>query len=558
MEIVYALLAVIPILVTIVLMTKFNMPAKKVMPISWGIAVILAGSVWKMDFQWLSGATVFGFLSAFNILIIVFGAILMMNTLKNSGAIKSINKGFHGITTDRRIQVIIIAWLFAAFIEGAAGFGTPAALAAPLLVALGFPPLAAAMVALIGNSTPVSFGAVGTPINAYANLVPAETLAGAELTAAEFVKNVGVWSAIPHAIVGTFLPLLALCMLTKFFGEEKSIKPALKAAPFAIFAGLSFTVPYLFVATVFGQELPSLVGAGVGMVLVLLAVKAGFLVPKDSWDFPAKENWESDWGSPADEDAKSTKDEKVMPLWLAWLPYGLILSILVITRLPATGLSTLLRGEAFTIGWNNVLGTSLNYSLQYLWSPGILPFTLVAILTIFLHGMKGEAVKTAWGNSIKQVIPAAIALGFAVALVQVMIQSANNTAGIDGMMLAMSNATASIFSGAWPLFSPFIGILGSFMSGSNTTSNVLFGSFQYGVAESLGISRTIILGLQAVGGAIGNMVCVHNVVAACTTVGILGVEGKIIRRNVIPAAIYAILVGIVGFLAIYVFATGVF
>lgn len=550
-----ALLALIPILVTVVLMTKFNMPAKKVMPISWAIAVILAASVWKMNFQWLTGATVFGFLSAFNILIIVFGAILMMNTLKNSGAIRSINKGFHGITTDRRIQVIIIAWLFGAFIEGAAGFGTPAALAAPLLVALGFPPLAAAMVALIGNSTPVSFGAVGTPINAYNNMVSAETLAGANLTGAEFLQGAGVWSAIPHAIVGTFLPLIALCMLTKFFGEEKSIKPALKAAPFAIFSGLAFTVPYLFVAIVFGHELPSLVGAGTGMILVLLAVKSGFLVPKDAWDFPASTKWESDWGKPAEIE---NTDEAVMPLWKAWLPYALILATLVITRLPAFGLPTLLRKPEFTIFWREIFGTNINYSLQYLWSPGLVPFTLVAILTIFIHGMKGEQVKAAWGNSIKQVIPAAIALGFAVALVQVMIQSANNTAGHPGMMLAMSEATANIFQGAWPLVSPFIGILGSFMSGSNTTSNILFGSFQYGVAENLEISRTVVLGLQAVGGAVGNMVCVHNVVAACTTVGILGVEGKIIRRNMIPASIYAIAVGIIGFIVIYVLGVSVF
>ncbi len=108
------------------------------------------------------------------------------------------------------------------------------------------------------------------------------------------------------------------------------------------------------------------------------------------------------------------------------------------------------------------------------------------------------------------------------------------------------------------MFSPFIGILGAFMSGSNTTSNILFGSFQYGVAENLEISRTVVLGLQAVGGAIGNMICVHNVVAACTTVGILGVEGKIIRRNVIPAFLYAILVGILGMIVIYVISPAIF
>ena len=157
-------MASVPILFTIVMMVGLNWPAKRVMPIAWVIALTLAAFVWRVPAQWLAGNTVSGALNALNILIIVFGAILLMNTLKASGAIMAINRTFYGISPDPRIQAIIVAFLFVSFLEGAAGFGTPAALAGPLLVSLGFPPLAAVILALIGDSTAVSFGAVGTPI----------------------------------------------------------------------------------------------------------------------------------------------------------------------------------------------------------------------------------------------------------------------------------------------------------------------------------------------------------------------------------------------------------
>ncbi|MEE8441536.1 MAG: L-lactate permease [Spirochaetia bacterium] len=149
-----ALLASIPILLTIALMVGFNWPAKRVMPIAWIVAFAIAALFWQVPARWLAGATVSGLLSVFNIMLIVFGAILLMNTLKHSGAISAINRTFHRISPDRRIQAIVVAFLFVSFIEGAAGFGTPAALATPLLVSL----------TLVGDSTAVSFGAVGTPV----------------------------------------------------------------------------------------------------------------------------------------------------------------------------------------------------------------------------------------------------------------------------------------------------------------------------------------------------------------------------------------------------------
>ena len=557
-----ALFASLPILLVVILMAGFNWPAKRVMPLGWLLAVLLAAFVWKMPLQWPAGATVSGALDAFNILIIVFGAILLMNTLKNSGAIRAIKGTFYNISPDRRVQAIIIAFLFGAFIEGAAGFGTPAALAGPLLVSLGFPPLAAAMLALVGNSTPVSFGAVGTPILGGAAKVlnspsVVETLNQYGWTFDVFVHQLGVYTALIHAVVGLFLPLLIVLMLTKLFGEKKSFKEGFAVAPFALFAGLCFVVPYLLIAILIGPELPSLLGALIALVIVIPATKSGFLQPKTPWDFPARKSWGSDWVGTVEPGALK-EDTPQMGTILAWLPYVLVALILVVTRIPALGIKQILTSPAVTIAWKGILGTKLAYSLQALYLPGTVPFMLVAILTIFMHKMNKTTVNATWADSLKQMVPATIALVGAVAMVSIMKNSGNNASGSLDMLKTLSTAAAAALSSAWVFVAPFIGILGAFMAGSNTVSNILFSSFQYEVATSAALSRVIIVVLQIVGGAIGNMICVHNVVAASTTVGVLGQEGKIIRINLIPAVIYAILAGIVGLIIMTVFSVGLF
>ena len=550
------LLASIPILFTIVMMVGFNWSAKRVMPIAWIIALLLAAFVWRVPAQWLAAETISGALNALNILIIVFGAILLMNTLKNSGAIREINRTFYGISPDPRIQAVIIAFLFVSFLEGAAGFGTPAALAAPLLVSLGFPPLAAVILALIGDSTAVSFGAVGTPIiGGVARVLDSpgvrESLESAGSTWEGFVQSVGVWSAIPHVIIGTFLPLGILMVMSKVFGKDKSFKGAFEAAPFAIFAGLAFTIPYLLLAVLIGPELPSLLGALIAIAIVVPAARAGFLVPKTTWEFPERSEWQTAWMGNADVEVDSSESSGLSSA-MAWLPYILVALLLVITRIPQLGIKALITSPAVTISWPKILGTDLGYRLQLLYLPGTVPFVLVALITIALHRMPTTAVRETWSKSLKQILPAAIALVFALGMVNVMRFSGNNTSGQPDMLQVLSSAAAGAFSSVWAMVAPFLGILGAFMTGSNTVSNILFSAFQYEVAAAADISRSVIVGLQVIGGAVGNMICVHNVVAASTIVGVLGSEGRIIRTNIVPATVYAIGVGIVGTVVIAV------
>ncbi|OPL08517.1 MAG: lactate permease [delta proteobacterium ML8_F1] len=541
----YALIAFLPILTTIVLMIGMNWGAKRALPISWGVAALVALFFWKMDFGSVIGFSVFGMFKALDVLIIIFGAILILNTLKQSGAMATINNGFSDITKDKRIQVLIIAWMFEAFIEGAAGFGTPAALAGPLLVGLGFPALAAAMVALIMNSTPVSFGAVGTPIFGAMSTISSNLEAvGADPAAFQMVLT--QWVAVVHGIVGTFIPLLAVVLMTKFFGKNKSVKEGFQVAPFAIFAGLSFTVPYMLIAGFFGPELPSLVGAFIGLGIVVFAAKKGFLMPRQAWDFPPRDSWEKDWSSNGD---LGTTKASNMSLLRAWTPYALIAALLVLTRIPALGLKGLLAAQTLVIP--NVMGTGLDYALSWAYLPGIIPFTVVALFTHYFHKMDIESVKTAWKSTFKQISGAAIALFAGIALVQLMLNSGVNGAGLDSMLTEMAKALAGAAGQGYVFVAPFIGVLGAFMSGSNTVSNILFSSLQFETATILGLPQVLIVTLQVIGGGIGNMVCINNVVAVAATVGVIGMEGKLIRRNAIPMVIYSLAAaGIVGLLIV--------
>ena len=552
--ILHALSAALPILLTIVLMAGFMWPAKKAMPITWALAAVLAFSVWKVAPIRIFAATIEGALGALNILIIVFGAILLLNTLQKSGAMEIISSGFSQISRDRRVQAIIVGWMFSSFIEGAAGFGTPAALAAPLLIGLGFPPHAAVMLALLFNSTAVTYGAVGTPImfgmrNAVTGMLPPTTDIN------HLLSQVGVWSGLLHILVGTFLPLLAIVLMTGFFGKNRSFKEGLDAAPFALFGGFAFTIPCFLTAYLFGPELPSLVGALLGMFAVILAARKNFLTPRKTWDFSGGNEEAAAQTDPLVYDSNKSRQitgpASNMSMARAWFPYILIAVILVLTRIPALGAQKML--QAVTLSWNNILSQpGISYLMQPLYLPGIIPFLLIALLTIFLHKMPGKDVISAWKTTIRQIIPATIALVFAIAMVRIMVQSDINQAGLPGMLLTMSGFVAQAAGGAWPLFSPFTGALGAFVSGSNTVSNLLFGGFQLGIATSSGFSPHIILALQAVGGAIGSVIAIHSVVAACTVAGIPGSEGKIIRYNLIPVFIYALATGLFGLLFIHI------
>jgi len=260
-----SLLSLAPVLTVALFLVILRWPASRAMPLSYLVAAGLALFVWNVPGIQVAAATINGLIVAGTLLYIIFGAILLLNTLQESGALRTIRRGFTDITPDRRIQVIIIAWLFGSFIEGSAGFGTPAAVAVPLLVGLGFPALAAVVAGMLIQSTPVSFGAAGTPIlvgvstglSGAAN-VEAFAAAGGFHEWADFLAMIGTKVALLHAIAGTLVPLIVLGCMTRFFGENRSFADGLRIWRFALFAAFAMTIPYIIVANLLGPEFPAL------------------------------------------------------------------------------------------------------------------------------------------------------------------------------------------------------------------------------------------------------------------------------------------------------------
>ena len=550
-----AVLSFMPIVAAAVLLVVMRLPASRAMPVCYVVAAGLALFVWQVPGWQVAAASVNGLIVTGTLLYIIFGAILLLNTLQESGALRQIRKGFTDITPDRRIQVIIIAWLFGSFIEGAAGFGTPAAVAVPLLVGLGFPGMAAVTAGMIIQSTPVSFGAAGTPILVGVNegllSNPEMVQYAADLGYAEwsdFLAMIGFKVAILHAIAGMLVPLFVVAIMTRFYGKNKCFREGLRVWKFALFAAAAMIGPYLCFGYFMGPEFPSLLGALVGLVIVVTAARQGFLIPKEGehWDFDDREHWNPEWIGTLEID----DDEEAgasMGMLRAWLPYVLVGLLLVVTRLVAPLKAALL---AVSVKMPNLFGTDISPHFEILYLPGTV-FVVVSIITFFMHKMDKTAYVAAWKTSAKTTLAASVALVFTVPMVQVFINSGGGAMAYDKMPIVLANGVASIAGGAWPIFSPFIGGLGAFVAGSNTVSNMMFSLFQFEMGVQMGVDATWIVALQAIGGAAGNMICVHNVVAASAVAGLEGIEGLIIRKTLISFTYYALLPGSVGYAIVW-------
>ncbi|BCK04592.1 L-lactate permease, putative [Vibrio cholerae] len=553
-ETMLALVAFSPIVVAAILLVGLNWPAKKAMPVAFALTVAIALTFWDMSANRVLASVFQGLGITVAVLWIVFGAIFLLNTLKHTGAITTIRNGFTDISPDRRIQAIIIAWCFGSFIEGASGFGTPAAIAAPLLVAIGFPALAAVLMGMMIQSTPVSFGAVGTPIIVGVN----KGLDTHNITEA-LIANGSNWDvylqqittsvALIHASVGTLMPILMAMMLTRFFGKNRSWTEGLDILPFAIFAGLAFTVPYALTGVFLGPEFPSLMGGLVGLAIVVTAAKKGFLVPKTKWDFRPENEWPAEWLGSLKMDLDEVR-AKPMSLALAWAPYVLLAVILVASRVSADFKALLL---GIKVSFSNILGeTGISTAIEPLYLPGgILVF--VALIAVLTQARSLAPMGKAFGESTKTLIGAGFVLVFTIPMVRIFINSGVNGADLASMPVTTANFAAGLVGDAFPMLSATVGALGAFIAGSNTVSNMMFSQFQFEVAQTLSISSVVILALQAVGAAAGNMVAIHNVVAASATVGLLGREGATLRKTVLPTLYYLVLTGIIGMTVIYGF-----
>jgi lactate permease len=581
---VLAILGLIPIIIALVLMVGFRWGAMKAMPVAWLSCVLIALGFWKLPPLYLLAQSLAGVSNAASVLIIVFGALLILHTLQHSGGMETIQWGMQQISKDMRVQGIIIGYLFGAFIEGAAGFGTPAALAAPLLLSLGYPPMAAAVLALVYNSFPVTFGAVGTPVivgfgASVGNLIDAAFGNAGGRDA--FFKVIGQMVTLFHGPMAILIAVFMMGFITRFFGPNKSWKEGFAIWPFALFSAAAFLIPYYIVAWTLGPEIPSLVGGLVGLGIVMFSAQKGLFVPKgEPWTFGNQARWDSTWTGTI-KVAQKTVESK-MSQFTAWLPYILIGAILVVTRVNwgprgdgtfAFPLKNMLNQNFGLFDFKNILGFQgvNDASIKILYLPGTVPFTLIALCAIGIHKISGAEVKAAWKETIKKMKAPTIALCASVALVKIFQGSGgaiiatalgsipegmplvpNGFAG-EGTPMSIPFAIAaalSVVGNAWPFFASFVGGLGAFITGSNTVSDQLFGMFQWDMSRILKLPTLIILAAQAVGGAMGNMICVHNIVAVCSVTGLNNREGEIMKKTFLPFLLYGVIVGIIAFILI--------
>ena len=457
---------------------------------------------------------------ALTVMAIIGPALGIHHLQQRTGATAALEAGLARITPDPRVAALLIVWFFCLLIEGAAGFGTPVALAAPFLVAAGFKPVTAVVAAMLGHASAVPFAALGTP-----------TLA--QLAIVDYSARELSWAVAPFmAVTGLVLAFMVARMVGTLM---PTVGPPWR---WMAVAYLAFFVPNLLMARFVGPELPSLVGAIGGAVIFVALVRwvlarrapAAALSASASPTSPAPTA-----ASPAHPAVASATSQlgghspvPAMSFLTASAPYLMLVALVLLTRLvPPVREAT----QAWEVGWE--LFGHFTESVQPLYHPGLL------LLIAFLGGALWQRaelrdVGRAFETATFQVVPVFVAL---VAMVTVAF-----TMSESGMTTQLALAAAA--TGAlWPVLSPFVGALGTFMTGSATASNILFTEFQDQTALSAELDPVPLMGAQGAGAAIGNIICPHNVVAAAATVGLSGREGQVLTRALPVAAVCLVLIG---------------
>jgi lactate permease len=541
------LAALSPVLSALLFLVVLRLRASVAMAASLAVTALAAFFIWGVSPRRIAAATLEGWVLAATILWIVFGALLLVNTLSVSGAMNAIRDKLGKVGDSDEARLLIIAWLFGAFLEGAAGFGTPAAIGAPLLVILGFKPLGAVVLALMANSVPVAFGAIGTPIliGLQQGLGALGTLAEAGASAQTSEVNVeallrATTTSIAwlNVLVGTFMPLMMVAVYGRFFSAPASWAYGLRTWKFALASGLAFTLPAYTIAFFFGPEFPTLLGSMIGLALIMVALEASkrhrgrtSIVQRDSRPSPTVQKVEP---------ASAT-----MTFAKAAFPYLLLGLFLLLTRLPSLPMRSWLQNQ--TLRFDDLLGTGIGASISPLYLPGTV-FLLVVLLTFRLHRLSAPQMRSVFSQSITRIGSSALTLAAALPMVRIFIHTGENAHGLKSMPIALAGHAATLAEGQWPLLAPLVGALGSFLSGSATFSNLMFANLQLSVARDVGLEPSLILALQTIGAAAGNMISVLNVVAASAMVGLSGKEGTVMRFTILPMLYVCLASGCVGWM----------
>lgn len=493
-------IALVPIVWLMVSLGVLKMPAHFTCSATLIITILLSVLFWKMPIVNAVTAALEGMaLGLWPIMIVIIAAVFTYNLSIHTKSMDVIKKMMTGITTDKRILVLILAWGFGGFLEAIAGFGTAVAIPASILAALGFEPVFAAIICLIANTTPTAFGAIGIPVTTLAKIT------GLDPSMLSYAV------ALQLGFLIVVVPV-ALVMIT-----GKSVKAIKGVLGITLLSGLAFAVPEVLAAKFIGAELPALLGSIVSMGITILVAKTFYK------DTRAK-------------DAEQISFKKGL---LAWLPFILVFAIIIITSplFPTINkaLSSIQTSLPIYTGEH-----AKKYTFLWIATPG----TLIIIATTIgglIQGAKfGEIMEVLW-KTVIQMKKSAITILSIVALAKVM--------GYSGMIKSIAIVLVSLTGGLYPLIAPIIGALGTFVTGSDTSSNVLFGGLQVEVAKSLGINPYWLAAANTGGATAGKMISPQSIAVATAATGIQGSEGKILMATVKFCLIYVIVLGIITYFA---------
>ncbi len=529
----------LPILLLIYLMVKKNnMPSSKALPLTALITYFIMLIVFRQDPNLIHATVVKGLLVAWTPILIIGGAIFLFRTMEATGGIAAIKSWLNKVSTNKVAQLMIVGWAFPFLIEGASGFGTPAAIAAPILIGLGFPPLRVAILALVMNSVPVSFGAVGTPTwfgFSAISLTEAETLA------------IGFKSAIMNGSAALVIVPLALMFVVK-------PREILRNWLFILLSIIATVLPYLILAK-FSYEFPSLAGGAIGLIISVLLARHGIGLSKQDSELQGseKDSMVSSYMTVTDIEEPAKRSNLILATFPLW---GTIL-LLLITRLPQLGIKQLLTmtdpalhlnlgsigtfniSPSLVVGLDNIFGTSESWSHALFYVPSLIPFIAISLVALALnHNM--SKTRILFRITFKQMQAPTLALLGALVFVNLMMMGNDHSA-----VKLIGDHLAALTGSMWGYTAQFLGALGTFFSGSNTISNLTFGGIQDAIATDLSLNRTTVLALQSVGGAMGNMICINNIVAVASVLSLTKVEGYILKRTIRAMLVYGVIVGIV-------------
>ena len=490
-----AVLVATPFILFIVLLFWGKLKLVWISLISLIFTAAAAAFYWKMNPDFLLGSLEKGFFVALDIFFIIFGAIFFLEILKKARVIENIGYYLESISGDLRVQVILLAWFFENFLEGTAGFGTPATVVAPLLVGLGVTPLNAVIISLLGNSSAGVFGAAGTPIK-----IGFGDLAGAGLPFKASVIN----------LVGILIPVFILLFLNKSKGGGK--KGFFGALPFAIWSGIAFLVPSILLVPL-GQEFPSILGSVAGIILVLLSIKIGLFAPKANPVFVSKSDHSAN-----------------LPLKKVVFPYVFLIILLLAGK--------------FALGQNGFpIPIVIKHTFTF-FNPGF-AFILAGIAAAIVFKIPFKNMFKSSGMALSKSVNPFLVIAFMSSMAQIMVYSGQNSTGAASMINILASSVKNAFL---PLWAPFVGALGSFLTGSITVSNLMFGNFLATAAKDLSFDVDSILALALVGAAIGNMIALADILVAETVVGLKNRERDVVKVVIWPCLILVALIGLMGML----------